>query len=199
MSMKKKRIPVNSVGKLIKEAREKKGLSIEELTWKLNKPNITKKLVENWEKGKEFPNLDNIYLLAQTLDLNPNELLNKRLTIQDESIHEVNTANRRVGGKAFQAFFVIVKYCVKWIVGICLIYLLLSYKDFEDRMGNDPEQYELVEDIMVNAINEYTEFNAVNDDKEYEVPPLKQYFRNQYTKNKNELKENNTVSNTVEK
>lgn len=197
MSDKKKRIPVNSVGKLIKEAREKKGLSIEELTWKLNKPNITKKLVTNWEKGQEFPDLDNIYLLAQILDLNPNELLNKRLTIQDESIHEINPANRRVGGKVFQAVFVIVKQCVKWIVGICIIYLLLSYKDFEDRMGDDPEQYELVEDIMVNAINEYTEFNAVNDEKGYELPPLKQYFRNQYNKDKNEV--NNTVSNTVEK
>jgi len=199
MSKKKKRIPVNSVGKIIKEAREKKSLSIEELTWKLNKPNITKKLVADWEKGQEFPDLDNIYLLAQTLDLDPNELLNKRLTIQDESIHEINPANRRVGGKAFHAVFVIVKQCVKWIGAICIIYLVISYKDFEDRMGNDPEQYELVEDIMVNAINEYTEFNAVNDEKGYELPPLKQYFRNQYSKDKNEVNKNNTVSNTVEK
>lgn len=122
--------------------------------------------------------MDNIYLLAEHLDLNPNELLNKRLTIQDESIHEVNSAGRRVGGKLFEASFVVVKRCVKWIMVICLIYLVISFKDFELKMGDDPEQYELIEDMMINAINEYTNENLVNEDRDAYVnsmPPLKRY------------------------
>ena len=40
MSRKEKRLPINSVGKVIKEAREKRGLSIEELAWKINDSKI---------------------------------------------------------------------------------------------------------------------------------------------------------------
>ena len=65
MSRKEKRLPINSVGKVIKEAREKRGLSIEELAWKINDSKITPKLIMNWEKGNEFPDLDSIYSLSK--------------------------------------------------------------------------------------------------------------------------------------
>lgn len=157
MDNKEKRLPVNSVGKLIKEAREKQNLSIEELVWKINKPNITEKLIHDWEKGQKFPDLDNIYLLAGHLDLNPNDMLKKRITIQDESISEVNWANRRVGGKVFYFFYTIVRYAVKWLAGICIIVVVAYYKDFENKMGgDDPEQIQLIETVIDNAVEEYT-------------------------------------------
>lgn len=159
MNKKAKRIPVNSVGKLIKEAREKKELSIEDLVWKINKPKkVTAKLVKQWENGQEFPDLDCIYLLAENLDLNPNELLQKRITIQDESIHEVDWAERRVGGKIFNVFYVVVRQAVKWIAGICIIVVVANYKNFENKMTgeNDPEQIELIESVIDNAVKEFT-------------------------------------------
>lgn len=170
MSKSKKRIPVNSVGKLIKEARIKQGLTEEELVWKINEPKITEKLIKEWEKGQEFPDLDSIYLLAEHLNLNPNELFNNRLKIQDESIHEMNMANRRVGGKVFNVFYTIVRYAVKWLAGICIIILAVYYKDFENKIGgqNDPEQIELIETVIDNAVEEFTiyDFNEEDDNKE---------------------------------
>lgn len=192
---KNKKMPVNSVGKLIKNARIQKNLSIEELVWKINKPQITKDILKKWEKGQEFPNLDNIYILAEYLDLNPNELLQKRLTIQDESIHEINPSLRRISEKVFNVLFVIVKKGVKWIGVICIIYIILFYQDFTERMGPDPEQDDYIEDIIVNAVKDYTIFNAVNDER-YKPPPLKEYFRK---KNYKSIKtvENNIDENSI--
>ena len=149
-----KKIPINSVGKIIKEARQKQGLTEEELVWKINQPKITKKLIQAWEKGQEFPDLDNIYLLSEHLNLDPNELFNNRLRIQDESIHEVNWAERRLSEKVVQVLKWIVKMGVKWIGAILII---------------NGEQEKLVVQVIDNAINEYvvqeptTEAQVVNN------------------------------------
>jgi transcriptional regulator with XRE-family HTH domain len=166
MNQKNKKIPVNSVGKIIKEAREKKGLTVQELEWEINNAKITEKVIKNWERGQEFPDLNQIYILAEHLNLNPNELLSKRLTIQDESIHEANTAGQRVGEKVFKVFYTIVRYCVKYLAGICIIILAVNYKNFENKIGSnsDPEQENLVVQIIDNAIEEYTDFDFSGKD-----------------------------------
>ena len=71
MGIGKKKMPVSYVGKMIKTAREERNLSINELVDEIRKPQITVKLWQKWEKGKEFPDLDCIYILAEKLDLNP--------------------------------------------------------------------------------------------------------------------------------
>lgn len=157
MSKKKEKIPINSVGKLIKEARMKQGLTEEELVWKINKPKITKKLIHAWEKGQEFPDLDNIYVLAEYLNLNPNELLNNRLRIQDESIHEVNWAERRLSEKVAQVLKWVVKMGVKFVGAILIIVLAIYLKQFIELMQGDPggEQEKMVVQVIDNAVNEY--------------------------------------------
>ena len=166
-----KKIPINSVGKIIKEARQKQGLTEEELVWKINQPKITKKLIQAWEKGQEFPDLDNIYLLSEHLNLDPNELFNNRLRIQDESIHEVNWAERRLSEKVVQVLKWIVKMGVKWIGAILIIIVAVYLKQFIELMQGDPngEQEKLVVQVIDNAINEYvvqeptTEAQVVNN------------------------------------
>ena len=101
MGIGKKKMPVSYVGKMIKTAREERNLSINELVDEIRKPQITVKLWQKWEKGKEFPDLDCIYILAEKLDLNPNEMLENRTRIIMESIHEVDWAKRRIGAYAF--------------------------------------------------------------------------------------------------
>lgn len=159
MNKKVKRIPVNSVGKLIKEAREKKELSIEDLVWKINKPKkVTAELIKKWEKGQEFPNLDCIYLLAENLDLNPNELFQKRLTIQDESIHEVDWAERRVSERMLHVTKNLTKVVVEF-VGIILAILLGMYASHFIRMMTDPNdltQQQIVINVIDDAVNQST-------------------------------------------
>ena len=55
MGIGKKKMPVSYVGKMIKTAREERNLSINELVDEIRKPQITVKLWQKWEKGKEFP------------------------------------------------------------------------------------------------------------------------------------------------
>lgn len=204
MSRKEKRLPINSVGKVIKEAREKRGLSIEELAWKINDSKITPKLIMNWEKGNEFPDLDSIYSLSKHLKLNPNELLKKRITIQDESIHEINPATKRVSEKFFHAFYVVVRQSVKLIAGICIIVVAANYKQFENMMSdpNDPKQMQLVERVIDNAVDDFTEYRVKPKNNEVELMQknniLNNTLQNNITTditNQNEVNNNSIIQN----
>lgn len=126
MGIRKKKMPVSYVGKMIRTAREERNLSINELVDEIGKPQITVKLWQKWEKGKEFPDLDCIYILAEKLGLNPNEMLENRTRIIMESIHEVDWAKRRVGAYAFDILHTWVFVGVK-LVGLVLGFLLLYY------------------------------------------------------------------------
>ena len=85
MANSKKKIPLNSLGIVIKEARENQKLRPIDLAWKINNPKVTEKTIKKWEKGTEFPDLDMMYKLAEILKLNPNELLSLRNKIQEDS------------------------------------------------------------------------------------------------------------------
>lgn len=154
----KKRLPLNSVGKLIRYGRLKKGMTEEELVDKINKPKITVKLLKQWEKGTEFPDLDSIYYLAEELDLNPNDMLNKRITIQDESIHKINMSNRKVGAYAFDTILSLTTVGIKLVV-IFLVFLLLYYliSALQLILG-DPGgmQEKAIVQYIENTVEEYT-------------------------------------------
>lgn len=126
MGILKNRMPVSYVGKMIKDAREERNLTINEIVDEINKTEITVNLWKKWESGKEFPNLDCIYILAEKLDLNPNEMVDNKNTIIKESIHEVNWAKRRIGAYAFDIIHTWVLVGVK-LVGLVLGFLLLYY------------------------------------------------------------------------
>lgn len=63
-------------GEVIKKARLDKNLTEEELAFKMN-PNDCKeltKLIKYWERGNGFPDLNQIYKLAEIIEINPNEI-----------------------------------------------------------------------------------------------------------------------------
>ena len=157
MGIGKKKMPVSYVGKMIKTAREERNLSINELVDEIRKPQITVKLRKKWEKGKEFPDLDCIYILAEKLDLNPNEMLENRTRIIMESIHEVDWAKRRVGAYAFDIIHTWVFVGVK-LVGLVLGFLLLYYfiTAMQLMLGDQGGYTErLVVQVIDNAVEEF--------------------------------------------
>ena len=160
----KKKIPLNSLGIKIKEAREKIGLSPEELSWKINDKNIDKKKIKNWEKGQEFPDLDDMYKLATHLDLNPNELLAIRNQIQDESQTEPVWFWRHLFDKIFQFSHPVVKFGMQMVLGASAIYLALNMKDLMEKVASpsDPEQENLVVEAIQDGIEEYV-YNNTTD------------------------------------
>ena len=66
---------IRTCGKIIKEAREEKNMTINDLAFEIKSKNVTEKTVKNWEDNKDYPNLDMIYKLAYILEINPTELL----------------------------------------------------------------------------------------------------------------------------
>lgn len=164
-----KRIPINSVGIKIKDARLKLGLTEEELSWKINDKNITKKQIKKWEKGLEFPDLNSMYKLAYFLEVNPNELLKIRNQIQEESQSEPNWFIRHLFDKIMKVGKPGFKFIFEIILGACVIYLAASWKNFENKMGGarDPEQEEFIEQVIQNGIDEYVYHNTVNDETNY--------------------------------
>lgn len=62
-----------ALGKNLKELREKKGLSQEELTWMTG---ASKNQVTDIECGRINPTVSTLYALAKALDIEPKEILN---------------------------------------------------------------------------------------------------------------------------
>lgn len=183
--MDKKRIPVNSLGIKIKEEREKLNLTEEELSWKINNKKIDKKKIKKWEKGIEFPNLDEIYILASYLNLNPNELLNIRNQIQEESQVEPNWFFRHLFGKFFKIGKPGFKFVFEIILGACVIFLAANFKKFEDMMGSDSSgvQEQLVIDIIKNETEKYTKSNYEEKNELYEEESSNKLTNNTLTSN----------------
>lgn len=162
----KKKIPLNSLGIKIKEAREKLGLSPEELSWKINDKTIDKKKIKKWEKGQEFPNLDEMYKLATHLELNPNELLAIRNQIQDESQTEPTWFWRHFFDRVFSYSGPVIKFLVEMVIGASAIYLALNMKDLIEKVASpsDPEQENLVVEVIQDGIEKYVYNNETSLD-----------------------------------
>ena len=159
MANSKKKIPLNSLGIVIKEARENQKLRPIDLAWKINNPKVTEKTIKKWEKGTEFPDLDMMYKLAEILKLNPNELLSLRNKIQEDSYSKPNKFIRKFGGLALEGARPIVKIIITWIGIVLILYLTLKLKDFMNMML-DPshlEQIEIIEGAIQDGINTYVE------------------------------------------
>jgi transcriptional regulator with XRE-family HTH domain len=64
----------------IKEARENKNMTINDLAFAIDKNNIKKweRKIKKWENGKDYPDLNDIYKLAYVLEINPGEFLTIR-------------------------------------------------------------------------------------------------------------------------
>lgn len=105
MEKKKKQ---ETVGKILKEECKEKDIGFNELYQRIFdleykktfKNTITKKKLKNWINDADFPNLDAIYLLAEVLDMNPNDLLEAKNKTQDGMRKKTSPAARRMIGKA---------------------------------------------------------------------------------------------------
>lgn len=69
---------IKTCGSVIRNARELKELSINELNIAINNKKVNDKLIQKWESSKAYPDLEMCYKLAEILELNPTELLHLR-------------------------------------------------------------------------------------------------------------------------
>ena len=70
-------------GKLIAKLRKKKGLTQQQLADKLN---FSNKTISKWESGSGSPDISNLLVLAEALDVSVNELLKGELNKLESAI-----------------------------------------------------------------------------------------------------------------
>lgn len=71
----KKNENIKTCGMIIREAREEKEMTINDLAFELRKYNVTEKDIKAWENDKAFPDLNTCYQLAYIININPTEIL----------------------------------------------------------------------------------------------------------------------------
>lgn len=157
--MDKDEIFINSLGLKIKEAREKKNMSIEDLVFKINHPKITKKTINRWEKGKAFPNLDEIYKLCEFLELNPNKMLELKHKIHEKGIKKPNEATRRMGDRILNLSRPGFSLLIFFIEIIAVICVATGYKFIH--ASYDTMEQPVVRDFQV-IVGNYTHIDTLN-------------------------------------
>lgn len=163
MGKTKKTTPLDAVGKIIREAREKEGLKEIDLVWKLNDSKVNLKTVKNWEKGKELPDIDMIYTLSEMFNLNPNKLLDLKATIIEELHGEPNWSARRIGNKLLglaKPGYQFVSFMSKIILAIMLV-LLWKYIHATYEATDNPVVIE-TQQVLGNYLDSENKQNVVN-------------------------------------
>ena len=85
-------------GEYIREGRDKKGISILSLQDKLAQKNncISEKKIKLWEKDAEYPDITTIYMLAEILEIHPNDLLEAKQNMQEAGLNAIDMVTMRV-------------------------------------------------------------------------------------------------------
>ena len=67
-------------GQIFKEAREEKGLTINDVAFALDKEKVKlyERKIKRWEANKDFPELEELYNLSFIIDINPTQMLEYR-------------------------------------------------------------------------------------------------------------------------
>lgn len=106
---------------ILHQLRKEKGFSYEDLAGKMNTPRILAVTVKKWEKGLAYPELDDIYKLAEIYGANPNKILYyKQVSLQKG----MNSVHRQL--IKWISFILNVSFITaKWIFYIALTMLLI--------------------------------------------------------------------------
>jgi transcriptional regulator with XRE-family HTH domain len=89
----KDKIEIVTLGKFIKNARMDKNMSVSDMALKMSKNNMKhyEKKIILWEKNKDFPDLNDIYKLAEILDIDATLIL----TIRDRTRKNIYGIKRK--------------------------------------------------------------------------------------------------------
>lgn len=122
------------IGKRIKEQRTKLDLTQEQLAARIN---VARSTVANWENGRNYPDIQMIVILSETLDLTLDELLKG-----DQEVVEKISEDTQVRKKQSRKIKYLSVLIVLLIVGgLYFSYQLLAKND----TVSDPKQIEKIE------------------------------------------------------
>ncbi|MFD1410654.1 helix-turn-helix domain-containing protein [Lapidilactobacillus gannanensis] len=93
------------IGQRIKQARNDKNLTQQELAERIN---ISRSAVSNWESGRNYPDLDSIVLLSDSLNLSLDQLLREDATmVKKVSLEQRKGKKRKIYLRILLPLFII--------------------------------------------------------------------------------------------
>ncbi len=157
---------IRTCGKIIKEAREEKNMTINDLAFEIKSKNVTEKTVKNWEDNKDYPNLDMIYKLAYILEINPTELLVFRDKCRKKFIKKNNKIKTRKFNKeefVENFYYIFIASCrVIIIVGV-VIFLVAFLRLYDSSINGGAKE---IDDYLVNTVENQTSYYNEIENKE---------------------------------
>ena len=113
-------------GMQVDEGMRNKGYSNFKLSEEISdrKCYASEKTIERWKKDLEYPDITIIYILAELLELNPNNLLKSKQLMQEAGINSINMQLMRVIGRILGKSLVFTYYFINILGGVGLIFIL---------------------------------------------------------------------------
>ena len=115
-------------GMQLSEAMNEKGYSKSRLSEELSqrKQYVPEKEIEAWQKDRKYPDITIIYMLAEMLDMNPNDLLEAKQLMQEAGLSSINMQAIRVVCRILDKS-ILFSYClIKTLFWIVLLSILLN-------------------------------------------------------------------------
>lgn len=149
-------------GEAIRNARNLKEMAINDLAFKMSKSKEHEEVreyerkIDLWEKGRDNPNLDEIYLLAEILELNPTELKELRDNPQKKFVKtykddmKYKAVTEQLKDTLSDVIYTWGKLALIFAIILFLIYAIRLFNRSVDDIQNVEEH-----DYSENAITEY--------------------------------------------
>lgn len=160
-----------SCGGAIKSARNLKEMTVNDLAFKMSKTKEQEEVrtyerkIEQWENGREDPSLDDIYLLADILDLNSTELKDLRdskkkqftKNYKDETNYKSFTNNLKE--TLSTVIYTWGKLAVIFVIVLMSIYIIRLFNRSVNDISNGKK-----DDYSDNVIDEYINETNISEE-----------------------------------
>ena len=154
-------------GMVIKEAREEKNMTINDLAFEIseNKENVREyeKKIKNWEKDRDYPDMNEIYLLANAIGINPTDLMilrdRHRKTLSKK---DTGKKYRKINVDEIKEYlYYIAVFLGRFVVFIGIIAFAVTYARLVKVSVNGPNGAEGFDRQVGNVVTDY--LNSLNE------------------------------------
>jgi transcriptional regulator with XRE-family HTH domain len=144
-------------GQYIREAREAKNMTVNDLAFAIDKNNVKKweNKIKKWEACKAYPDLNDIYKLAYIIEINPGELLVIRDRCRKQFIKDSKSQiKKRKLEKVLDASYDTFRVSARIFLLIAIVFFIMWLIKFVDVFyGNTAG--EMVDKALTYQIDEY--------------------------------------------
>lgn len=111
---------------IIKEKREKNGMTEAELARRLSDFQVTEEMIKKWENGEEMPELTIMYGLAEELKININELLQIRSEVKKITVKRPYSEHKYLGRTLWDVFGDFIMNVIRLAILVAIVYFIIK-------------------------------------------------------------------------